>query len=617
MPLKFNLLLVFISIAGLTHAQISPLPDDANHFYCPLQVAGAYNFTTTIVPSPSIKPSPPGVTIINNINDRGEFALGFLDTKGEHSITIHAGTDFGPYKFKYVNTLDGIKAKLPAPPLPTPPPNYDAVVTIPLCTTTAFTYNSPLVFYQDNTGTDYGTAMNTYEWQVPKGWLVNGTASTGSNVILGGSFATITPDALSTGTFQVRARNNCSASLKPSEWWKISIQRPTISILANNVNPLSLSCGDNNPVTFTIQNASQATCVTGFQWNLGSPNGWLYGGSAAPATITTTASTITLVPNIGTTPPGNVTVVPLINGAPSSTNFIETVNFSSAIPSYELSGARNVCISEVYALNNSLVQGSSVTWQVTPTGLVSVTPLTPTTVMLTRNGNQAGPISLVAYISNPCTGASSMVSKDNIYVGLAPSLIEGPYDPEIEATVSQVYTNKMYYFYGYEATTDPEENYAWMLTPPPGSESFPMGLSGNPAMTSFIDPGNYILTLSKTNDCGTVETTITIHVISLEGFSVKVSPNPVSNTLTITAEAPPFQADGQRPLSKAPKAPSKNQLTIDRINLYNVSGVLVRSIVTQSVLNVDVDVSKLHPGTYIVEVFSGKKRNTQKISIRH
>jgi PKD repeat protein len=274
-------------------------------------------------------------------------------------------------------------------------------------------------------------------------------------------------------------------------------------------------------------------------------------------------------------------------------------------------------MSEVYSLNNALVQGSSVTWSVTPTGLVSVTPLTPTTVQLTRNGNLAGPISLVASISNPCTATASVVSKDNIYVGLLPSQIIGPYDPEIEATVSVVYTNKTYYFYGHEATTDPEETYLWMVTPPPGTESFPMGFSGNPAMPSFIDPGNYTVTLSKSNDCGTVETTITVHVISLTGFSVKAAPNPVSNTLTVTAEAPAFNADGKETLSKASKAQSKSRLYIDKINLYNVSGVLVRSIVPKSVLNVDIDVSKLNPGTYIVEVFSGKKRSTQKILIRH
>ena len=626
MPLKFNLLLLFVAISGITHAQISPAPDDVNYNYCPLQVQGPSYFTTSIIPNPTINPSPPGVSIISNINyvnGQNQFTLAFLDIKGEHSITINDGAahNLGPYKFKYVNTLDGIKAKFSAPQSPTPPPNYDGVVTVPLCAATPFTYTSPQVFYQDNTGANYGTGMVVYEWQAPKGWLVNGTASTGSNVILGGPAATITPDQLSSGALQVRARNNCSATLKTSDWFKISIQRPALGILANNVNPLSLSCGNNNPVTFTVQNASLATCITGYQWNLGSPNGWLYGGSAAPTSITTTTGSITLVPNIGTTPPGNVTVTPLINGVPSTSSFTETVNFSSLLPSYIIDGAGNICTSEIYSLNNALISGSSVTWSVTPaTGIVTVTPISSTSVQLTRSGRLTGSVTLTASISNPCTNTPSMVTKTDIVIGTPKSMIVGPYDATNTYLVSTVYTNNTYYFYAYEGSSGlpPTSTYTWTLTPPPGTDNFPMGFSGSPISIPFFDdPGSYNLALSKTNSCGTAVTTRTIQVISLTGFSVKASPNPVSNTLTITAEAPAIQADEKETLSKTSKAPSKNRLTIDKINMYNVSGVLVRSIANKSALNVDVDVSKLDAGTYIVEVFSGGKRSTQKILVRH
>jgi len=220
-----------------------------------LQVQGNYSFTTTVVPSPIIKANPPGIYSYSAIDPQGNFTLQFTDVKEEHSITIHpsTGDDVGPFKFKYVSTLDGIKAKFSVPPSPAPPSGYDGSIPRSLCNTTPITYNSPLVFYLDNTGAPYGTGMSVYEWQAPRGWLIDGQLSTGSNLIAAGPGPSITPDPISTGALQVRARNDCSSTLKPSDWFKISIPRPTIAIVANNVNPLPLSCGDNSPVTFTLQ----------------------------------------------------------------------------------------------------------------------------------------------------------------------------------------------------------------------------------------------------------------------------------------------------------------------------------------------------------------------------
>jgi len=623
MRLRLYPLLAFISITNFCHAQTSPInpaPDDASHPYCPLLVQGNYSFTTTLGPSPSINPKPPGINSASTIDPSGNFTLTFTDVKEEHSITIHtSGGDVGPFKFKYVSTLDGIKGKFPIPPSPTPPLGYDGSIPRPLCNTSPITYNSPLVFYLDNTGATYGTGMSVYEWQAPKGWLIDGQLSTGSNFIATGPGPTITPDPISTGALQVRARNDCSSTLKPSEWFKISIPRPMIAIVANNSNPLSLSCGDNSPVTFTLQNADQAACITGYTWNIGSPNGWLYQGSPAPATISTTTNSITLTPNVGTTLPGNVSVTPLINGVAYASSFTETIIFSSALPTYTLSGAGNICTSEVYSLDKSLVMGSSVTWSVTPaTSAVTVTPLSATTVQLTRVGSLTGTVDLTASISNPCTTTPSVVTKTGIVIGTPPVQIVGPYDSTNTYLVSTMYANSTYYFYAYEGTTNPPPStYFWTLTPPPGSENFPMNFSGSPIKVKFpTDVGQYMLKVTKTNTCGTAISSRRLLVSSRPGFLVQASPNPASNTITITAEATGSGSEGSQAVSKMSVTQGHGGLNIDQVKLYDVSGVLVRTIVNKSGLNVVLDVSDQKPGIYFVEVYSGKLRSRQKIVVQ-
>lgn len=66
---------------------------------------------------------------------------------------------------------------------------------------------------------------------------------------------------------------------------------------------LSTTCGTTTTQTFTVSNPNSVTGVTGYNWNLGTaPNGWLYNGSAAPATISTTTNSILLTSICGNIP---------------------------------------------------------------------------------------------------------------------------------------------------------------------------------------------------------------------------------------------------------------------------------------------------------------------------
>ena len=181
-----------------------------------------------------------------------------------------------------------------------------------------------------------------------------------------------------------------------------------------------------------------------------------------------------------------------------------------------------------------------------------------------------------------------------------------------------MYANSTYYFYAYEGTTNPPPStYSWVLTPPVGSDNFPMNFSGSPIKVKFPgDVGQYTLKVTKTNSCGTAITSRKLIVSSRTAFLVKTSPNPASNTITITAEGTGSNPEGAQSMSKTLTTQAHGSLNIDQVNLYNVSGALVRTIVNKSGVNIVLDVSDQKPGIYFVEVYSGKLRSRQKIVVQ-
>jgi len=211
-----------------------------------------------------------------------------------------------------------------------------------------------------------------------------------------------------------------------------------------------------------------------------------------------------------------------------------------------------------------------------------------------------------------------VATKTGIVIGTPPSQIVGPYDSTNTTLVSTMYANSTYYFYAYEGTTNPPPStYSWVLTPPPGSDNFPMNFSGSPIKVKFPgDVGQYMLKVTKTNSCGTAITSRKLVVSSRTAFSILSFPNPASNTITITAEANTSGLEGSQAVSKASTTQKNGRLNIDQVKLYNVSGALVRTIVNKSGLNVVLDISDQKPGIYFVEVYSGKLRSRQKIVVQ-
>lgn len=110
-------------------------------------------------------------------------------------------------------------------------------------------------------------------------------------------------------------------------------QPPTFTLTSNSSTRL---CGTQNPVTFTINNPSNAP-VTGYNFKP-EPNKWIYQGAAAPATINSSTNSITLTP-VSCGGAMSVTGQAIWQGQNVSTN---TLTMAVTFPDIKLSGPDNL-----------------------------------------------------------------------------------------------------------------------------------------------------------------------------------------------------------------------------------------------------------------------------------
>lgn len=123
-------------------------------------------------------------------------------------------------------------------------------------------------------------SITGYEYQLPAGWSIGSTISTGSNWILGGNSVTVTSD-MSTGdgmSIKVRPANDCNASLSknqtPAQIF-ISRPKPSLSFTA----PTTIC----NTSTFTVNNPP--AWVTSYIWQM-TPSNLVSISQGNPGTFT-------------------------------------------------------------------------------------------------------------------------------------------------------------------------------------------------------------------------------------------------------------------------------------------------------------------------------------------
>lgn len=345
-----------------------------------------------------------------------------------------------------------------------------------------------------------------------------------------------------------------------------------------------MTCGTTAPVTFTINNNNNTTGITGYTWNIGTtPNGWLYNGVPAPATITTTANSITLSPNCGSA----LSSISATVAVGTTTYNAGTKSLTIEQPVLSVVGSQSLCSGSTSYLINNLACNSTVLWTAPPSNMATLSSLTSQTPALTYAGT-SGNFTLTANVTS--CGVTSTV---NLPVHV------GPYtESDFTLTASGGANGYLSWCpnttYGF-TLGGPASNYNW---------SYPTGWSPNyisgyvcairSPSTSYPPTGN--VSCMFTEPCGTTISKTIFVAHSSSGCSLITEPaytywpNPVTYSINISVASA-----------------NAGLITIRAIEIVNASNYM--TVFSQNygtgVTNASVTTYYYQPGNYLLRVYDG------------
>ncbi len=419
-----------------------------------------------------------------------------------------------------------------------------------------------------STGFTFSQSGSNYAWTSNTFFEV--TITQAADYLLVNAF----PDAFSNNLGSIWVRKIQITETPPPSSFTLSSSTP------------SLTCGATTPVTYTVNNGNNTTGITGYNWNLGAtPNGWLYNGNPAPATVTTgaTINTLTLTPDCGKVL-SSISATVAANGANYNTN---SASISILQPSYSISGSNSICSASTNYTINGLVCNSSIAWSSPPAGLATLSSLTTSPTTLTYGGT-SGSFSLTANVTS--CGVQTPVTLP-VHVGpysVADYVLSGN-NGSIYWCPNQTMSFGVSGANGVNGATG--TNYTWSL--PTG---FTVVYNGGSYVAikapSSTYPPTGSLSVNFTEPCGTTVTKSVFLAYSSSACGSSspytVSPNPASSYLTISCIS------------------LQNNCNIAAVQITNLGGTVLSSNSWNNTnQTVQVPVYFLSPGTYIARTYNG------------
>ena len=128
--------------------------------------------------------------------------------------------------------------------------------------------------------------------------------------------------------------------------------------------------------------------------------------------------------------------------------------------------------------------------------------------------------------------------------------------------------------------------------------------SQNPSNV-YANSGNYLVTLTVTNECGSKDTSLLINVdlylgvanVINNNLNIKVYPVPAHESITIESADP--------------------VVNIKSLTIFNTIGQEVNSLKNINKLNTNMDISNIPSGDYFIRIETNKGSQTRKINIIH
>ncbi len=396
-----------------------------------------------------------------------------------------------------------------------------------------------------------------------------------------------------------------------------------------SLSPTSVSklCGTALSQTFT----ANATYIppgasVSYLWNLGSSsNGWLYNGSAAPQTITTSGNTLSLTADACGTTPSNVSATATVNGTNYSAG---TVTLSS--PAFSISGAPYICTnsSATFSIAN-LDCSPTVSWSASPSGIVSIS--SPSSPQTSINYVSDGDVTITATFSSPCGSGTltyALTSGNPAPIGTSNYLSN--YGSGSSSSISSQYV-VLGANHGQPGDNDVAYNYnlndsrfssiTWTPVSAPSGTSYQVvngGLTLYTYVTYTGTNGSKAITmnLQASGPCGTYSQNITSTAARISGwggYSMIVAPNPAKGTtkVSLAPDATKTKANGLQQ-NVATQAP-----LIRTILLINQAGKTIRTYEYKAgVSTIEISLANIPTGLYKLSISDGVNWTSQQLIVQ-
>lgn len=619
-------------------AQIDFTPYPGNTTHCPGELELGYTasgtncgvFTWTITNGKILNSNNEEVTTLTapSVNVRWD------DVAGTGKLKVSA-TCGGEVKFEEKNfAIRSLTGRVPQNPRANQSLTYCTILPINIAVD---------IMWLENTGGTTGVSQQRadgYEWVLPAGWSYNGSPGT---VRTPQEFINIEPDnGCRGGTVTVKAYMNCGSGRKYSSSASININRvgfsSSLGIPSGYTGP---KCGNENPVTFTATNLS---CAQSFRWTATGTNWKDATGAVGP--WTTATNTLTLYPS-GDLSDQGIIAVDINIGCATLTQTYNAVYTNPPLsnPVFTSTSAELICSNSSGPVSvNPVTEAATYSWYITggtayingvltnsSNPLITTTPNVTVSAPTVRSGYRVS-LNVKANRQNAAC-AGSYVRMRDIWVG----------------------------GYRFDATYNNGQPAAYMPYPTPllpvGDPGVPITynpvcaeaqtyviIGGNNGTWEKISPFTYIewwqiygndlyfilptggttvrFRLTWDDGCGTtrVEDFYFQSSSCTQGFMATstdqclqylVSPNPASSIVNIAVSNDTPYCD------MVEMATEEQNVTIESVSLIDISNGLENHAQRFSgkLKNVELDISKLKKGLYILRISDGKRVEDHRIII--
>ena len=389
------------------------------------------------------------------------------------------------------------------------------------------------------------------------------------------------------------------------------------------LSPTSVTktCGASLSQTFTTNSSNMPAGATiSYIWNLGSANNnWMFNGSPAPQTITTTANTLSLTAlDCAIAPVNNIVVTAVVNG----TNYNAGTVTVRAAP-FSIAGPGIVCSSgntTDYSITN-LGCTPTVSWTASPGGIVTInSPNSPTTTLSYLSD---GGVTLIATYSGACgSGSLSIPVTSGSPVPTGASYFNSNYGYSSSSSIVSQYAilgadhgrpgdNDVAFNYTINDTRF--TSYTWTPISQPSGTSYQIVDNGKTMWAYVTNPyTNRSVTITMQlqafgGPCGTYTQNVSSTAARISGWgrsSVSVYPNPAKDFVDVTSM-----------IEKLSKSPSSQK--IYAVKITDSYGVVRQSVEYKTgVSSLRISISKFRSGLYLLSTYDGHSWVNQQLIIQ-